>query len=96
MGSLRFIFAYATSLIIQAVTVNSVAALGGGAQGWKAIAILYALIGLAVNTFSVFSVKELPESELEHKRETEAPAEKIGYIETTKLLLTNKYFILIR
>ena len=35
MGSLRFIFAYATSLLIQAVTVNSVDALGGGAQGWK-------------------------------------------------------------
>ena len=96
MGSLRFIFAYATSLLIQAVTVNSVDALGGGAQGWKLIAIIYALIGLAVNTFSVFSVKELPESELEHnKKDTDEPTEKIGYIETAKLLFTNKYFILI-
>ena len=96
MGSLRFIFAFATSLVIQAVTVNSVDALGGGAVGWKWIAVIYALIGLAVNTFSVFSVKELPESELEHnKKDTEEPSEKIGYIETTKLLFTNKYFILI-
>lgn len=96
MGSLRFIFAYATSLLIQAVTVNSVDALGGGAQGWKWIAVIYALIGLAVNTFSVFSVKELPESELEHnKKDTDIPTEKIGYIETAKLLLSNKYFILI-
>ena len=95
MGSLRFIFAFATSLIIQAVTVNSVSALGGDAQGWKWIAVIYALIGLAVNTFSVFSVKELPESELEHNKDTETPSEKIGYIETAKLLFSNKYFILI-
>ena len=95
MGSLRFIFAFATSLVIQAVTVNSVEALGGGAMGWKWIAVIYALIGLAVNTFSVFSVKELPESELEDKKETEAPSEKIGYVETAKLLLSNKYFILV-
>ena len=95
MGSLRFIFAFATSLVIQAVTVNAVEALGGGAVGWKWIAVIYALIGLAVNTFSVFSVKELPESELEHKKEDNTPAEKIGYIETAKLLFTNKYFTLI-
>ena len=95
MGSLRFIFAFATSLVIQAVTVNAVDALGGGAEGWKWIAVIFALIGLAVNTFSVFSVKELPESELEHKKEDDTPAEKIGYIETAKLLFTNKYFILI-
>ena len=96
MGSLRFIFAYATSLVIQAITVNSVDALGGGAVGWKWIAVIYALAGLAINTFSVFSVKELPESELEHnKKETEEPSEKIGYLETAKLLLSNKYFILI-
>ena len=95
MGSLRFIFAFATSLVIQAVTVNAVDALGGGAVGWKWIAVIYALIGLGVNTFSVFSVKELPESELEDKKEDDTPAEKIGYVETAKLLFTNKYFILI-
>ena len=95
MGSLRFIFAFATSLVIQAVTVNGVEALGGGAEGWKWIAVIYALVGMAVNTISVFSVKELPESELEHKKEYDTPAEKIGYIETAKLLFTNKYFILI-
>ena len=96
MGSLRFIFAFATSLLIQAVTVDAVEYLGGGAEGWKWIAVIYALIGLAVNTFSVFSIKELPESELEHKKkESDEPAEKIGYVETAKLLFSNKYFLLI-
>ena len=96
MGSLRFIFAFATSLLIQSVTVDAVDFFGGGAEGWKWIAVIYALIGLAVNTFSVFSVKELPESELEHKKEDHTePAEKIGYVETAKLLFANKYFLLI-
>lgn len=95
MGSIRFIFAFGTSLLIQAVTVKGVELLGGGAEGWKWIAVIYALIGLAVNTFSVFSVKELPESELEHKSEQDAPKEKIGYVETAKLLFSNKYFLLI-
>ena len=95
MGSLRFIFAFATSLLIQAVTVNAVEFLGGGAEGWKWIAVIYAVIGLIVNTISVFSVKELPESELEHNAEQDAPKEKIGYVETAKLLLKNKYFLLI-
>ena len=64
MGSYRFMFAFATSLLIQSITLGGVTALGGGVQGWRTIAIIYAIIGLIVNTVSVFSVKELPESEL--------------------------------
>lgn len=65
MGSIRFIFAFGTNLLIQSVTIQGVETFGGGAQGWRAIAIIYALIGLAVNTLAVFSVRELPEEELE-------------------------------
>ncbi|WP_127841234.1 MFS transporter [Actinomyces wuliandei] len=65
MGSIRFVFAFGTNLLIQSVTVGAVEALGGGAHGWRAIAIIYALIGLAVNTLSVMSVRELPPEELE-------------------------------
>ena len=64
MGSYRFIFAFATSLLIQSITVGAVAAFGGGATGWRTIAIIYAVIGLIVNTISVLSVKELSEEEL--------------------------------
>lgn len=64
MGSYRFMFAFATSLLIQSITLGAVTALGGGAAGWRTVAIIYAIIGLIVNTLSVFSVKELPESEL--------------------------------
>ena len=64
MGSFRFIFAFSTCLIIQSVTVQFVRALGNGASAWKTVAIIYAVIGLIVNTISVFSIKELPEEEL--------------------------------
>ena len=95
MGSLRFIFANASSLIIQAVTVGFVAAMGGGAEGWKWAAIIYSIIGLVVNTISVFSVKELPESELEHQNKEEEPKEKITLKEAFKLVASNKYYMLL-
>lgn len=54
MGSWRFMFAFATSLLIQSITLGAVTALGGGAAGWRTVAIIYAIIGLLVNTLSVF------------------------------------------
>jgi len=75
MGSIRFIFAFSTSLLIQTVTVEGVELFGGGEQGWRAIAIIYAVIGLAANTLSVMSVRELPDDELEDRPETEAGQE---------------------
>ena len=96
MGSIRFIFAFGTSLLIQSVTVGLVAALGGGASGWRAIAVIYALIGLIVNTVSVFSVKELPEEELnEAGREKREEDEKYGLLEAAKLLVSNKFYLMI-
>ena len=43
MGSYRFIFAFSTSLLIQTITVGAVDALGSGAAGWRAIAIIISL-----------------------------------------------------
>ena len=46
--------------------------MGGGAAGWRNVAIVYGLIGLVVNTISVLSVKEVPD-ELNRKLEDKAP-----------------------
>ena len=97
MGSYRFMFAFATSLLIQSITLGAVSALGGGAAGWRTVAIIYAIIGLAVNTLSVFSVKELPESELvdtNDKKEIEQD-EKYNLVQAAKLLAGNKYYMMI-
>lgn len=102
MGSCRFIFAFSTSLLIQSVTVGAVAAFGGGASGWRTVAVIYAVIGLVVNTISVLSVKELPEEELnasgdcvEDCIKKEKETEKYGLLEAAKLLIANKYYLMI-
>ena len=90
MGSIRFIFAFGTSLLIQSVTVKAVEWCGGGVEGWRTVAIIYAIIGLIVNTISVFSVKELPQKELKKDE-----SKKYSLVDSAKILLANKYYILI-
>lgn len=94
MGSYRFIFAFSTSLLIQAVTVGFVEKCGGDAAAWRLVAIIYAMIGLVVNTISVLSVKELPEEEL-NERDTTDEEEKYGLVQAFKLLVKNKFYLMI-
>ncbi len=97
MGSCRFIFAFGTSLLIQSITIGAVAYFGGGAAGWRTVAIIYSLVGLAVNTVSVLSVKELSEEELnESAEETGAETEeKYGLVAAAKLLVSNRFYLMI-
>ena len=93
IGSFRFIFAFGTKIIIEAVTISVVAWLGGGVFGWRMIAIIYAILGLITNTLSVFSLKELPEEEFtedENKEEN-----KLTFLQSFKVLLKNKYYVII-
>ena len=94
IGSFRFIFAFATKIVIEAITIFAVNWLGGGVVGWRLIAIIYAIVGLITNTYSVFSVKELPEAdeEMEEEREEE---HKLTFLQSFKLLLKNKYYVII-
>ena len=94
MGSYRFIFAFSTSLIIQSITVAFVDICGGGAAAWRFVAIIYAVIGLVVNTISVLSVKELPEEELNAGIEN-GEEKKYGLVQAFKLLVKNKYYMMI-
>lgn len=94
MGSYRFIFAFSTSLIIQSITVAFVDVCGGGAAAWRVVAIIYALIGLVVNTISGLSVKELPEEELNSGIENDGE-KKYGLVQAFKLLVKNKYYMMI-
>ena len=93
IGSFRFIFAFATKIVIEAVTISAVAWLGGGVFGWRMIAIIFAVLGLITNTLSVFSVKELPEDEFVESEKTEE--KKLTFLQSFKVLLKNKYYIFI-
>ena len=94
MGSYRFIFAFSTSLLIQSVTIKFVEIMGGGAAGWRIVAIIYAIIGLIINTVSALSVKELPEEVL-NEDASSAVDEKYSLIEAAKLLFSNRFYIMI-
>lgn len=94
MGSCRFIFAFSTSLLIQTITVGFVEKCGGDAAAWRLVAIIYAAIGLIVNTISALSVKELPEEEL-NEGEQAGEAEKYGLVQAFKLLVKNKFYLMI-
>ena len=94
MGSCRFIFAFSPSHLIQAITVGFVEKCGGDAAAWRLVAIIYAAIGLIVNTISALSVKELPEEEL-NEGEQAGEAEKYGLVQAFKLLVKNKFYLMI-
>lgn len=96
MGSYRFIFAFSTSLLIQTITVGAVSAFGDGAAGWRTVAIIYAVIGLVINTLSVLSVKELSEEELREGEPVQKEKEEnYSLIDALKLLFSNKYYLMI-
>lgn len=97
LGSIRFIFAFATSLLIQYVTIDAVNAFGGGAGGWKMVAIIYAIIGLVVNTISCLSVKELSAEDLDETddKALQEMEEKYTLVQAAKLLFSNKYYLMI-
>lgn len=95
LGSIRFVFAFTTSTIIQAVTFGLVDYFGNDAAAWKIVALIYVMIGIISNTISVLSLKELPEEENNTEKETSAPAEKYSLREAVGLLIKNKYYLLI-
>ncbi len=94
MGSYRFIFAFTTSLLIQTITVGFVDMCGGNAAAWRLVAIIYAIIGLIVNTISGLSVKELSEEETDDSKTTDGE-EKYGLIQAFQLLMKNKFYLMI-
>ena len=97
MGSIRFMFAFGTSMLIQTITVGLVAFFGGGAAAWRTVAVIYAVFGVISNTISVFSVKELPPEELDDEGLTQASGEEEKYslIDAFRLLIKNKYYLII-
>lgn len=95
MGSFRFMFSFGTSLAIQSVTVGAVELLGNDAAAWRMIAFIYCIIGVITNTLAVFSVKELPEEELKEDGPVGQEDDKVTFIQTLKLLFSNKYFSMI-
>lgn len=108
MGSIRFMFAFGTSMLIQTITVGCVAYFGGGAGAWRTVAIIYAIVGVVSNSLSVLSVKELSPEELaqgeggadgqkqgNQEQNSRGQEEKYSLLEAFQLLIHNKYYLMI-
>ena len=110
LGSIRFIFATFTTLVVSYNVMTLVEIFGGGAKGWRTVALIFALIALAVNTFCVLMVKEVPDEdvsvetggetgtsgEMDKSGNTEGAADgKVSFGMSLKLLLKNPYYIII-
>ena len=95
LGSFRFVFAFTTSTIIQAVTFGLVEHFGNTATAWRIVALIYVIIGIITNTISALSLKELPEEETETAKDSTTPKDKYTLREAAKLLIKNKYYLLI-
>ena len=97
LGSIRYMFAFAATMIIQTATIDLVSRLGGGAEGWKVTATIYAIIGLIVNTVSCLCVKELPSEDLYKTdlMEYPLPEKPCSITEGFHLLFANKYYLMI-
>ena len=97
LGSLRFVFAFTTSTIIQAVTFGLVEHFGNDAAAWRIVALVYVIIGIISNAISVLSLKELPAEELDDTddKNIQAATEKYTLREAARLLIRNKFYLLI-
>lgn len=102
LGSIRFIFSLVTNILVAAMTVKLATGFSGegakmaNAAGWRTVAIIYAVIALIVNTIAVFSVKELPDEELNEEANAGADtASKVSFIDSLKYLFANKYYLMI-
>lgn len=94
MGSIRFIFASVTYMVIASLALGLVDTFGGGAKGWRTLALIIAVIAFVINSFSVFMVKELPEEEDVCSDDNKNGSTKVGLLTALKVLVKNKYYIL--
>lgn len=90
LGAFRFVFALIAAMLISSLTAGLVETFGGGASGWRTVAILYGVILAVVNTIAVLSVKELPE-EVEEGVQTE----KQSFLKNIGHCIHNRFYLII-
>ena len=92
LGTIRYIFAFSSVMLVSGFTMQLVNYFGGGASGWRKMALTFALVAVIINTLSCLLVKELPqENETEDANQTDEKA--INLAQTFKELIKNKYYL---
>lgn len=98
LGSFRYAFAVVASIIVSASTVSAVNAFGGGAAGWRTVAIIFSLVMFVFNSIASLVCKEIPETEETVQADQTAvkkvdDGEKMSFGTMLKLVFTNKYYL---
>lgn len=97
LGSFRYAFAVVASVIVSAATVSAVKAFGGGAAGWRTVAILYSVTLFIFNSIASLICKEIPEEESNAKvslpSEIKVKTDKKSFWSLLKIVITNKYYL---
>ncbi|MDO5517041.1 MAG: MFS transporter [Clostridium sp.] len=90
MNTVRFTFTMVAQLLINVATIPLVNYLGGGQIAWTKMSIIYAVLAMITFSITFLGTKERykPIKKVESKPKTPV-------IKTLKILVKNKYFILI-
>lgn len=96
LGSFRYIFAVVASIIVSSVTVMAAETFGGGASGWRTVAIIYAVILLIFNSIASLVCKEVPDNDEERTGvDFQNNKEKTSFWKLLKVVITNKYYLML-
>lgn len=101
LGSFRYVFAVVASVLVSSVTVVLVNMFGGGAEGWRNVAVIYAVILLICNSLASLCCKEIEEDTEAEENGEQSKAQVSGegksssFLKELKIVLTNKYYLLL-
>lgn len=98
LGSFRYAFAVVASVLVSASTVSAVNSFGGGAAGWRTVAVIYMVVLLIFNAAASLVCKEIPEEEtaasISHASDAKTKTDKKSFWSLLKIVITNRYYLI--
>jgi GPH family glycoside/pentoside/hexuronide:cation symporter len=97
LGSYRYFFAVVASILVSSITTGLVTAFGGGATGWRNVAIVFAIVMMIFSSLASLVCKEVPQTEEELKEDTAqiSVGKKLSLWGLLKIVLTNRYYLIL-
>lgn len=99
LGSFRYVFAVVASVLVSSLSVVLANMFGGGPEGWRTTAIIFAVILLICNTLASLCCKEVVEDEAAPAsgsvQNVSEEKKKGSFWHELKIVLTNKYYLLL-
>ncbi len=95
LGIFLMVLSTCGGLVVTSTCLNLVHVFGGGANAWTLTILVYAVIGLFAHVICIFGTKERINDELLAEAGQEVQkTEKLGFVESFRYLVKNKYWLL--